>query len=276
MSHLQERIIGNRNPLRLLWHKSKALAAAVRYRFPARHLTVIGITGTDGKTTTVGMTTHILLKAGIRVGALSTAFFQIDDRITWNATQKTSPSPFIVQKFLRDLVTAGCTHAVLECSSHGLVQGRTLFTWPAVAAITNTSMEHLDYHGTMEQYREDKGTLFRMLRGGGTKVLNCDDDSCAMYERIRSQRTILTSAHDVLYGKDGLWISNMEVSSVGSKADLHVDRELFPLALSIPGTFNLENALCSIGCAHAVGVPIASATTALHASRRARASGTDR
>ena len=78
-----------RSPLRLLWHRAKAFAAALRYGFPARRLTVIGITGTDGKTTTVGMAVHILRSENIRAGALSTAFFQIGDDVSWNATQKT-------------------------------------------------------------------------------------------------------------------------------------------------------------------------------------------
>lgn len=246
--------IGKRNLLRLFWHQSKALAAALRFGFPARRLTVIGITGTDGKTTTVGMTAHILHHMGYGVGALSTAFFQINNQITWNATQKTSPSPFIVQKFLRDLVKAGCTHAVLECSSHGLVQGRTLFTWPKIAAITNTSPEHLDYHGTMEQYRRDKGILFRMLRRGGTKVLNRDDTSFSMFERIPSKRTIRYTTKKSVVDNDDLSVSRIQAFTAVSLADLHRGEDTIPLTLPIPGMFNLENALCAIGCALAAGV----------------------
>lgn len=160
----------HRHPLRLGWHKGKAIFAALLYRFPARHLTIIGITGTDGKTTTVGMVAHILDHAHIRSGALSTAFFKIRDDIQWNATQKTSPSPFQIQKFLRQCAQQGCTHVVLEYSSHGLVQGRLNFTWPQVAAITNITPEHLDYHGTLEEYRKDKEKIFKMVRIGGTII----------------------------------------------------------------------------------------------------------
>jgi len=162
-------LIGNRNPIRLWYHYSRAFVAALLYGFPARKLTVIGITGTDGKTTTVGMTAHILQKAGIKCGALSTAFLQMEDDIEWNETQKTSPSPFIIQKFLRDLVAQDCTHAVLEVSSHGLVQGRVAFTNPNIAGITNTSAEHLDYHGTLEQYQIDKAKLFRIAKRKGNE-----------------------------------------------------------------------------------------------------------
>lgn len=228
MLNALRKLLSPRNPLRLLWHWGKALTAATWYFFPARKLTIIGITGTDGKTTTVGMVTHILESTGIKVGALSTAFFQMNDHIEWNATQKTSPSPFTVQRFLRQLITNGCTHAVVEYSSHGLVQGRTAFTWPTVAAVTNTSAEHLDYHGTMEQYRNDKGKLFRMLHEKGTKVLNADDETYEQYLAIASERTLSYSLSDTIASQ---------------------------ISLRIPGKFNIENALCALQCAEALGIP---------------------
>lgn len=262
LAHVKN-LIGKRSVIRLTWHRAKALFAALYYGFPARRLTVIGITGTDGKTTTVGMTAHILNAADIKTGALSTAFFQIGDHIEWNATQKTSPSPFIVQKFLRDLVRARCTHVVLECSSHGLVQGRTLFTWPKVAAVTNTTLEHLDYHGTMEQYRRDKGMLFQMLRGYGTKILNRDDASFALYDAIPSSRTLTYSKEAPMAGSDCMNLSDVSISPEGSRSVLHTGTEKISLELSIPGSFNLENALCAIGCAGGVGVAAGKAADAL-------------
>src|SRR3989344_1091863 len=190
MSNSLKRLIGNRNPLRLLWHRGKGLLAALLCGFPARYLTVIGVTGTDGKTTTVGMVAHILRNAGFKTALLSTALVSTGGPDLPNELQKTSPSPLHVQKFLRQSVRSGCTHVVLEYSSHGLVQGRLLGTFPDIAAITNTSEEHLDYHGTMDRYRSDKGILFRMLRGKGTKVLNRDDATFALYEEIPSTHTV--------------------------------------------------------------------------------------
>jgi len=230
------KIVPDRHPIRLGWHFAKAFLAACIYGFPARKLTVIGITGTDGKTTTVGMVSHILEKEGIKAGTLSTTYFKVHDQTEWNETQKTSPSPFEVQKFLRRLVRVGCTHAILEYSSHGLVQGRTHYTWPQVAAITNTSMEHLDYHGSMEQYREDKGKLFGMLRGKGTKVLNRLDETYDLYQKIPSERTITYA---------------------------FPEGDLFDLPLKIPGSFNKENALCAMASSEAVGVSRKSSLQAL-------------
>lgn len=262
--------IGNRNPLRLGYHWCRALLAAMRYGFPARKLTVIGVTGTDGKTTTVCMIAHILRKRGIRCGALSTSFFQIGERTEWNETRKTSPSPLLVQRFLRDLVRAGCTHAVLEYSSHGLVQHRTAFTWPSVAVITNTAREHLDYHGSLEQYRRDKAILFRMLDGKGAKVLNAADDSFEMLMDIPSAQTHIfnTVPNQPITNQPslviGYWLSEVRATTDGCTALLHVgDSTPLPLRLPLPGTFNLSNALAAIAATHAVGVPVADAASAL-------------
>jgi UDP-N-acetylmuramoyl-L-alanyl-D-glutamate--2,6-diaminopimelate ligase len=248
-----KRLVPERHPLRLAWHKSKAFAAAVRYGFPAKKLIVIGITGTDGKTTTVGMTAHILHENDIAVGALSTAFFRIKDRVVWNTTQKTSPSPFVIQKFLRQLVQEGCTHAVLEYSSHGLVQGRMLFTWPAIAAITNTSPEHLDYHGTMERYIEDKGILFTMVGKMGVKIPNSDDQSFQIYRNIPTKLSMPYSPHAQL--------KHIQADPAGCSATVQLFNESKTLRISLAGTFNLENALCAILCAYNCGI---NADAAIH------------
>ena len=265
LQHLRNSI-PNDHPLRLLWHRGKAFLAALLFGFPARHLTVIGITGTDGKTTTVGMVAHVLQKAGHSVSALSTAFFRIQDDITWNATQKTSPSPFVVQRFLRKSVRKGCTHAVLEYSSHGLIQGRTLYTWPAVAAITNLAEEHLDYHGTIDAYMQAKQKLFAMLKGRGTKVLNGNDRT---YECLRS----VPSGTTIVFGTGGtvqdtrLWASTIRLGPSVS-ALLHLQhpggaQENQSLHLLLPGAFNVDNALCAMGCCLACGVQLTTAIAAL-------------
>jgi UDP-N-acetylmuramoyl-L-alanyl-D-glutamate--2,6-diaminopimelate ligase len=250
-------IIGSRSPIRLAWHAAKAFIAAVCYGFPARNLIVIGITGTDGKTTTVGMLTHILHSNGCLVGAASTAFFQVNDDFIENSSHLTSMSPFALQKFLQKLVRTGCTHAVIENSSHGLVQSRTSWTFPAVAAITNTSLEHLDYHGSMEQYREDKGILFRMLRGKGTKVLNAQDDTALLYSKIPSMQTLTFSTVSVeadLCAQSIIATANRLSVALSTK-------DTFTLHVS--GIYNAENALCAISCASACGIPIQKSCDAL-------------
>ncbi|MCA9370810.1 MAG: UDP-N-acetylmuramoyl-L-alanyl-D-glutamate--2,6-diaminopimelate ligase [Candidatus Peregrinibacteria bacterium] len=256
-----KRVIGHRNVLRLLWHRTKGWTAALLCGFPASKLYVIGITGTDGKTTTVGMTAHILRANGIQTGALSTASMQIGEEGTWNATQKTSPSPFVVQKFLSRCRKAGCTHVVLECSSHGLVQGRLASIVLDVAAITNISEEHLDYHGTMQQYRNDKALLFAMLHGRGTKVLNKDDSTYKEYSRIQSKNTISYSAHS---NNATLTLSDIQLTPKYSTAWVHYEEEnaSAKLTVPLPGSFNLENALCAISCVQGF-ISVSSACNAL-------------
>ncbi len=268
--------IPERHPLRLRWHKFKSFLAALRYGFPARKLTVIGITGTDGKTTTVAMTAHMLHALGVPVGALSTAFFRVKEKVEQNETQKTTPSPFVIQRFLRRLVREGCTHAVLEYSSHGLVQGRLAYTWPSVAAITNTAMEHLDYHKTMEQYRKDKGILFKMLCGSGAKVLNQDDETYAMYRKIPSKTTVTYSSKAISSEPSAinnenyvhLWLDDIAVTPHSSEATLNAKSwklvaGSWKLVLTIPGPFNLENALCAASCVAGLGLPLEKAVESL-------------
>jgi UDP-N-acetylmuramoyl-L-alanyl-D-glutamate--2,6-diaminopimelate ligase len=264
-----KKAIHPRHPARILWHKSKALVAATTYGFPAKKLFVIGITGTDGKTTTVGMTAHILHHAKKVAGSLSTAQFSLKGKVTTNETQKTSPSPFTIQKFLKGLVDEGCTHAVVEFSSHGIDQGRTLFTWPKVAAITNLTAEHLDYHGTMEDYEQTKGKLFHMLEGKGTKVLSLKDRTFKAYVGIHSTHTVAYSIDPISEQELArlnknvdrfLWLTDIDVTPASSVASLHaiIDGKTYvePLMLSIPGAHNLENALCAIGASLGAGVDL--------------------
>lgn len=267
-----KRLIPDQHPARLAWHKSKALAAAARYGFPARELTVIGITGTDGKTTTAGMVAHILHENGFAVGALSTAFFRIKEKVEWNATQKTSPSPFVIQEFLRRLVDEGCTHAVLEYSSHGLIQGRMNYTYPAIAGITNISEEHLDYHGSMDAYISAKELLFTKLlqKKNGTKVLNASDRTYDRYYKIPTDWTISYST-DRTFGPPpamnecAFWTGKIEMTSDGLRAPLFCNAEANEpdLVLKTAGAFNVDNALCALSCAHVCNVQVADCVRAL-------------
>jgi UDP-N-acetylmuramoyl-L-alanyl-D-glutamate--2,6-diaminopimelate ligase len=252
-------LIPKRSPVRLGWHFGKAILAVLRFGFPARHLKVIAVTGTDGKTTTVAMIRHILGSSGKKVGMISTTSFQIGDQIELNVTQKTSVNPFVLQRQLRRMVAAECEYAVIEVSSHGLVQGRVNHIFPDVAAITNISPEHLDYHGTMERYVQDKGRLFSLLNGKGAKVLNGLDPSFHPFKKIPSKATVIYNSPE-----GDLWCTETREGREGVSAKLHTDLGgIAELKLAIPGTFNLENAQCAIGCLTAVGIPLEVALRAL-------------
>lgn len=250
-------MIGQRSVIRLGWHWLKSFTAAVYYGFPTRKLQVIGVTGTDGKTTTVGMVHHILHSHGIAVGTLSTAFIRINSESEWNHTEKTSPSPFVIQKFLRRLVAKQCTHAVLEVSSHGLVQHRLNWTWPIIAGFTNIGNEHLDYHKTMEQYIQDKSLIFTKLRTNGLAVLNADDQTYKHYKQL----PVDTVAFSVLdHPEASLLATNIKAPHIVSATITDTESaKAYDLQLQVPGAFNVENALCALLIAKKCGVPIKNA-----------------
>ena len=151
------------HPIRLWWHKVKAQIACILYRNPSKKMVVIGITGTNGKTTTTTLTTKILEKAGKKVGMASTVGFKIDRKEWQNTTHKTTLGPFQLQSLLRKMVKAGCEYAVVETSSHALSQHRVGGVHYDVACITNVTPEHLDYHRSMKAYRQEKMKLFEKL-----------------------------------------------------------------------------------------------------------------
>lgn len=246
MKRLLQTLIPDTHPLRLAYHRLRGRVAAWRAGYPARNLTVIAVTGTDGKTTTVAMIAHILRTARIPVAAVSTAFFEILGKRTANPTQKTSVGAATLQSFLRKAVDSGVTHAVVEASSHGLLQGRLTGIIPTVAAITNVTMEHLDYHGSMDAYIAAKALLFRAMGGRGTKVLNEDDQSFPGLSRIPSARTLTYSPKKQLSAVVGDFES--------TAATLAMDGGEYRIELTIPGAHNLENALCAVRCAGAVGI----------------------
>jgi UDP-N-acetylmuramoyl-L-alanyl-D-glutamate--2,6-diaminopimelate ligase len=165
--------------------RALAMLSAAFYRYPARELRIVGVTGTDGKTTTTNLTYSILQAAGIRAGMISTVNARIGERALDTGFHVTTPEAPDVQRYLAQMVEAGLTHAVLEATSHGLEQQRVTACEFDAAVVTNITHEHLDYHGSQEAYRAAKGRLFAELaatapKSGGNPrlaVLNRDDES---------------------------------------------------------------------------------------------------
>lgn len=155
-------------------HFCRAVLANLRYGFPSRKLTLIGVTGTDGKTTTVSMIYEILRVSGKRVAKISTVNAVIDGVELDTGFHTTTPDAFSTQKFLRQMVDSKIEYAVLEVSSHALDQFRVWGCHFAVGVLTNITSEHLDYHGSMEEYRNSKAKLFSV---SDILVLNNQDKS---------------------------------------------------------------------------------------------------
>lgn len=168
--------------------------AAAYYDYPARKLTIIGVTGTDGKTTTCALLYSILKAASCQVGMISTVSAEIGDETLPTGLHVTTPPAHEVQMYLARMVEAGLTHAVLEATSHGLAQGRVNAVDFDVAVLTNVTHEHLDFHGTWEQYRRDKARLFELTATASRKlgvpkvaVINADDPSAEYFVQRAQQ-----------------------------------------------------------------------------------------
>ena len=169
--------------------KALAVAAAALHDFPSRKLQVLGVTGTDGKTTTCTLLESILAAATSdagapdgRVGVVTTVGARIHGRASDTGLHVTTPDAPDVQRFLGEMVEAGCRYAVIESTSHGLAQARVAAVDFDVAAVTNITHEHLDFHGTRDAYVAAKALLFRSLYASPPKpgvprcaVLNADD-----------------------------------------------------------------------------------------------------
>src|SRR5437016_2448372 len=148
------------------------------YNYPARKLKLAGVTGTNGKTTTTFLIKHICEKAGMRTGLLGTVRYEIGERILPAA--RTTPESLDLQELLAQIRDAGCKAAAMEVSSHALTQERTRGLEFDVAVFTNLTQDHLDYHGTMENYFEAKAKLFDPLpqqekKKKAVAVINIDD-----------------------------------------------------------------------------------------------------
>jgi UDP-N-acetylmuramoyl-L-alanyl-D-glutamate--2,6-diaminopimelate ligase len=230
----------------------RALAhlAALVCGFPARQMRLIGVTGTDGKTTTVNLIYQILLAAGLGAGMVSTVNAVLGDRVAETGLHVTTPDAPAVQGYLAEMVASGLTHCVLEATSHGLAQRRVDACDWDVAVVTNVTHEHLDYHGTYEAYLAAKAILFESLLAGARKpgqpkvaVLNADDRSFVAFRNIPTDRQIsysLTSAADLV-------ARNLESGPFGTRFDLVFEGRVYPMSTPLSGEHNASNALAAVG-----------------------------
>ena len=258
MKKLINKILPDRHPLRLAFHKLKGILAAIIYRFPADDMIVIGVTGTNGKTTTVNLISHLLVEAGERVGLASTVNFRIGDEVWDNNTKQSSQSPFVLQKMLRQMVKDGCKYAVLEVTSHALDQNRVWGVSFDVAVFTNLTHDHVQYHGSFDEYRIAKGKLFEMLlrakrKGSQQKisVLNVEDESYGFYNQFPSDLKIGFGMK-----KGTVFVSDVELKPEGSNFTLHLPNNSLNINTKIPGEYNVKNAICAAAVGMAIGMDL--------------------
>jgi UDP-N-acetylmuramoyl-L-alanyl-D-glutamate--2,6-diaminopimelate ligase len=214
------------------YHFLLAFFGAVFYGFPSKKIKVIGVTGTNGKTTVVNMATEILEKAGYKVASISSIKFKIKEKERPNMLKMTMPGRFKIQKFLREALNLGCQYAVLEVSSEGIKQHRHRFIDFSVAVFTNLSPEHIESHKGFENYRAAKEKLFKSTKK--IHIVNIDDKNSAYFLKFPAQKTYT-------FGLE--------------RGDINKNNTSFKLLML--GEFNKYNALAAITIGLSQGVSLA-------------------
>ncbi len=225
------------------------------YGDPGQSMTVIGITGTNGKTSVTLLLKHVLEQClGAKVGLIGTMENRIGDLVI--PTERTTPESLELQQLFAQMKAAGCTHVVMEVSSHALTLERVGGVYYDVAAFTNLTEDHLDFHKTMDAYCEAKAELFRRC---GKAVLNRDD---SWYDRMARSAVcdILTTSRNP---SAGLYSRNVELRADGVAFTAVCGGRSAQVKLPIPGNFTVYNALTVLGIAVQAGIPLEAAAQAL-------------
>ena len=251
------------------YHLGLTFAAALWYGFPSRKLLVIGVTGTNGKTTTVDLLHNIFSEAGHRVASASSIRFIVGPDERRNESKMTMPGRFFIQQFLAEAVSKGCDVAILEVTSEGIRQHRHRFVDFNVAAMTNVTPEHIESHGSFEKYLKSKLKLFRATarspKSHKAIVVNGDDPHAGDFMRHASKETLwvygirfpsATFFHEVK-PSSYTTVPQDGVRLVLKNLDFHI---------KLKGEFNVYNALCAITIALSQNVSIHAIRQALESS----------
>lgn len=216
-----------------VYHFNQAIVANTIYMFPSRGMTVIGVTGTDGKTTTSNLIYHILLSAGYKAAVISTLGAKINGKESDIGLHVTTPGRFAIQAYLKQARKEGVKYVVLEVTSHALDQYRVAGIHFDVGVLTNVTREHLDYHKTYEKYVATKAKL---LKQAAIAVVNKDDHS---YMQVRKKE---------LKGKEN-------ILTYGMKKDADFNPHVFPFESKLIGQFNKYNCLAAIAALQPLHIP---------------------
>ncbi len=241
-------------------HSREALAAlaAAWYGYPSEHLLVVGVTGTDGKTTTSTLVASVLEAGGRPTGLIATTGARIGAQVVDTGFHVTTPDALTVQRYLRQMVDAGLQAAVVESTSHGLDQRRVDAVAFDVAVVTNVTHEHLDYHGTWENYMAAKARLFALTAEAPRKpgvpkvaVLNRDDRSYRYLKDMAVDRVIT-------YGRDpsaDVYPEDVTITPQGTRLRVHTPAGRLVVTSALIGDFNVYNLLAAVAVGVGLEVP---------------------
>jgi UDP-N-acetylmuramoyl-L-alanyl-D-glutamate--2,6-diaminopimelate ligase len=233
--------------------RAAAAAAAVVNGDPARRLEIVGVTGTNGKTTTVGLLRHLLDGPGTRAASIGTLGILVGSagEALEGGSGLTTPGPIELQRVLAALVARGVTRVAMEVSSHSLHQHRVEGIVFAAGVFTNLTRDHLDYHGTMESYLAAKALLVGLLAPDGTAVVNADDDAWKSLPAAPRRLTFSAEGRDA-----DVRALDVAYRPRGSEWTLASGSERAPVKLPLIGAFNVANALAAASAAIAVGLEV--------------------
>ena len=233
-----------------------AVVSANWFGHPAQEMTLLAVTGTNGKTTTTYLLKQMLEQAaGAKVGLIGTNQNMIGGQVL--PAHRTTPESWEVQKLLREMADGGCTHVVLEASSHALVLHRLDAIRFRVGIFTNLTQDHLDFHGSMQAYRDAKGLLFRQSERA---VLNLDDEAGRYFARVVPCPAVTYSENK---DRADLTAKNLRLFPERVEFEAVALGQIARVRLPIPGGFTIYNALGVLACALAMDLPLAPAAAAL-------------
>ncbi|HLG90795.1 MAG TPA: UDP-N-acetylmuramoyl-L-alanyl-D-glutamate--2,6-diaminopimelate ligase, partial [Candidatus Saccharimonadales bacterium] len=233
-------------------HLAEAVFFNLMYGFPARGMKVIGVTGTNGKTSTCFLIQRMMVEAGCKTGLMTTVGWGVGKDVNPQIHHMTNVSIPEFMRRLKHIKKAGAEWLVLESTSHALAQNRIWGVPFSVAVMTNVTHEHLDYHGTFERYREAKLKLFKLANhnknGLRTGVINAEDESSELFAK--------SIANSLAYGlKSGdLRASNVKMTSSGSSYEARIQNSTYLIQTKLPSGFNVYNSLAAVGVGHVIGL----------------------
>jgi UDP-N-acetylmuramoyl-L-alanyl-D-glutamate--2,6-diaminopimelate ligase len=222
------------------YHFFLSFLGAFLYGFPSKKLTVIGVTGTNGKSSVVELSSRILREFGIKTASISSINFRIGDKKRANKLKMTMPGRIKLQKFLKEALEKGCTHILIEVTSEGIKQSRHKFINFDTAVFTNLAPEHIESHGSFEKYREAKGSFFNLPKKNS--IVNIDDKNSEYFLNFSAEKKY---GYGIKFDNfKGIEVKAKEVQNTPSGISFKVQNEDFNLELK--GVFNVYNALASI------------------------------
>ncbi len=250
------------------YHFVLAHAAAFWYRYPARELVVIGVTGTNGKTTTSYLTAKALEASGFATGCTTTAIMKIADHEWINRTKMTMTGRFSIQRLMRQMVKAGCRYVVVETSSQGLKQFRHIGIQYDIGVFTNLTPEHVEAHGGFESYKQAKAILFQAVATSPVKVIGGKAIPKALVLNRSSEYSDFYASHAP--GVPVIWFGlDPETANVAPEEPIYQAYATkckvngANLTVNLPGKYNLENALAALAVCQALQVDLSSAAKSL-------------